>query len=94
MKTQYVRLGTGRDFWRRPHEKQSGEYLASIRPCALGVANPCARLTDEVALAIYNAPGKHLAIAAEFGIGRQHVSKIKQRKAWTHIHDKVETWEF
>lgn len=54
-----------------------------------GESNGFAKLTDEVIETIrerYAAGGvRQIDLAAEFGIGQSHVSRIVRREAWGHL---------
>lgn len=84
--TQVIHTSAGAVYTRRRHEFQTREYLRSVSPSTRGAANPCAKLTDAKALAIFKAQDKEEVIALEFGISRQQVGKIKRKTAWAHIH--------
>jgi HNH endonuclease len=51
-----------------------------------GVANPKAKITDEIAMQIYLASGKCSQIAKRFNASWDLVARIKKRETWKHIH--------
>lgn len=44
------------------------------------------RLTPEIVMEIFHAWGSHQSIADEHGVCRQHVTDIKAKKKWKHLH--------
>ena len=56
---------------------------------ARGEDHGCARLTEELALEIYHAAGTQIEITKKYGVSRSLVSKIKNKKKWSHIHDEA-----
>jgi hypothetical protein len=52
-----------------------------------GEKHPAAKLTDETAMQILLAHGKHRDIAKQFGIHHSMVSGIKSRKQWKHLKE-------
>ncbi len=83
---QIIHTRAGTVYVRRRQKYQSREYLRSIAPPTKGEMNPSAKITAEIAMAIYLTPGKHAAIAAEHGVTESHVSKVKRKEIWKHIH--------
>lgn len=51
----------------------------------VGSLNGNARLTEDDVRAIRRAGGTNTAVAAEFGVTHQMISKIRARKAWKHV---------
>lgn len=49
-----------------------------------GEKNVNAKITSEIAVAIYQATGKQNAIARQFGVSPNIVNRIKKGKIWTH----------
>lgn len=45
-----------------------------------------AKITSEIAMAVFNAIGPQKKIGVAFGICQQTVSLIKSKKTWGHIH--------
>ena len=66
-------------------------HLTGIQPfnpgCAVGAKHKAAKLTDTLVRLIRAAEGSHEAIAAQFGVARQTVSKVRGRKSWKHVAD-------
>jgi hypothetical protein len=63
-------------------------------PFPYGETHPCAKLTTADILAIRAASEvgvPRAAIAARFGIGKQHVTKIAKRRAWAHVPSEAVT---
>lgn len=56
-----------------------------------GVQNGYAKLTDDLARAIFHAAGKQSDIGARFGVTHRTVSLIKTKKGWRHIHQALFT---
>ena len=54
-----------------------------------GQRNGSAKLTDEIALQVFNADGTQREIAERFGISQTHVGQIKRKVNWRHIHVDV-----
>ena len=50
-----------------------------------GVRHPMAKLTENQIYVIYNDTRTYDTIAAEHGISRQHVYRIKAGKLWKHL---------
>jgi hypothetical protein len=50
-----------------------------------GEAHPNAKLTDAIVRAIRQAKGTHVAIAAQYGVGRSLVGMIRRGESWKHI---------
>jgi hypothetical protein len=50
-----------------------------------------AKLTDELAMAIYVAKGKQRDIAKAFAVSQRLVGNIKRREYWAHIHQDGRT---
>lgn len=50
-----------------------------------GSAQWNANITNEIALAVYSAPGRNVDIAAQFGIAPNRVSDIKRGIRWAHV---------
>ncbi len=50
-----------------------------------GGANGCAKLTAADILAIRGRPSTQRETAREFGVARSLISRIRQRKSWSHI---------
>lgn len=55
------------------------------RSSQVGSLNGNARLTEDDVRAIRRAGGTNTAVAAEFGVTHQMISKIRARKAWKHV---------
>jgi len=66
------RLPIGDQSWPRLHRER----------IARGEQHGNAKLTVAMVLAIREAPGSQAAIAAEFGVSQQTVSKLKRRERW------------
>ena len=52
----------------------------------VGSAHGMAKITDDIARAIYLAPGQQWKIAAQYGVSQTLVSQIKTRKIWRHVN--------
>lgn len=66
---------------------KTGAELISPEPQwkTVGEDSPRATITAAIALAIYNAPGTQVAIAAQFGTTPSIVSMIKLGKTWKSV---------
>lgn len=51
-----------------------------------GSSNVKAKITEEIALEIYNAEGTNKEIGARFGLDHQLVYRIRTKRMWKHIH--------
>lgn len=60
-------------------------YAAGLAKARRGERHPNARLTAEMALAIFNDPRTYVAIGKAYGIAMTTVSGIKNGKTWVHI---------
>ena len=74
----HLTLGTTADNMKDMHQKGRA---ASQR----GSCNGAAKLTEDQVLKIYNAPGIHADIAAEYGMHKSNVSMIKTGRNWGHV---------
>ena len=52
---------------------------------ARGEESPVAKLTEADVRAIRAACGRQVDIAAQFGVGQTHVSRIRRGEAWAHV---------
>jgi hypothetical protein len=50
-----------------------------------GVTHPMAKLDDEAVLHIRGSSRNGAALAAMYGVSREHVSAIRSRRVWKHI---------
>jgi hypothetical protein len=51
-----------------------------------GAGNPAAKMTEETAQAILDTVGgTHTSVARKFGVSRERVSSIRNRKSWRHL---------
>ena len=73
----------------RTHKPAKGSRGNPGQTWSRGVGNGRARLTPEKVLAIRADPRSQVVIAAEYGIGQTHVSKIKSRETWKHLPDSL-----
>lgn len=53
---------------------------------AKGSANGNSRLTEERVIEIFHAEGTLRAVAAQYEVSQQQVSRIKRKERWGHIH--------
>ena len=56
---------------------------------ARGEKQGFARLTAAAVLAIRSDPRENRLIAADYGLDRSWVSRLKNRKFWTHIQEET-----
>lgn len=61
----------------------NADMVSKGRHC-IGERNARAKITDEIAVAIYIADGTHHAIAHHFAVSRTTVTHIKNGNAWSH----------
>ena len=54
-----------------------------------GRKNGSAKITDEIALQIFEADGTQREIAERFGVSQTHVGQIKRKINWRHIHVEI-----
>ena len=73
-------LGTQADNMRDKAEK--GRAVNNPQP---GESHPMSKLTEADIPAIRADKRSQRAIAAEYGVSRQQIGRIKNRKRWTHI---------
>lgn len=52
-----------------------------------GERNGMCKITAELALQIFNAKGKYYIIGLKYGVGATHVSQIKNKTCWKHLHE-------
>jgi DNA invertase Pin-like site-specific DNA recombinase len=56
---------------------------------ARGEANGDAKLKKEQVYAIREDPRAHREIAADYGVSRTQVSRIKKRERWAHLPEQA-----
>ena len=52
-----------------------------------GLKNPGHKLTEDIVRAVRAANGTYAEIGEEFGLSASWVWKIRNKQAWTHLHD-------
>ena len=69
--------------WGTPSENAADKIRHGT--CQVGESHPQARLTITEIDAIRDDPRPHKVIAAEYGVERSNISKIKARQSWAHV---------
>lgn len=73
----HLRLGTVQDNVR--------DMLSKGRDRVVGERNGRARLSTDQVLSIRSDSRPQSVLAYEYGVGQQHISRLKGRKRWAHV---------
>ncbi len=66
-------------------DNMSDAKLKGRRASVIGTKNPRAKLTEEQVIAIRADARRQTAIAMDYGVTQNMVSRIKTMKSWTHL---------
>lgn len=75
--------------WLTYSENTKHAYRIGLKT-QVGSNNNKSKITDEIALKIFNATGTQKSIGERFSVSQTCVWSIKSKKQWVHIHKKTQ----
>lgn len=69
--------------WKTPYENERDKWRHGTR--GFGELSTCTKLSEQQVLEIRGMHGTHAEIAKQFGVSRENITAIRNRKTWPHI---------